>query len=510
MEKRIVEAFDQITMPEETVRRIEARLEGRKERPQRYTMVLNRKEKRSWRKWSLAAACMVLLLLVLPHLDIPQIGEEAAPAYSEPVSTEETEVVITQEGLPFWKEGREILDPLCRNMPEWKGYASLEDSFWTELVVRTLNGYAEDEEGNLQTQAGSVTLVGGRIRIDRSILSAYIEKIMGLPLPEFLPCGEYADLLSYEGGAYYAANTVFSDYTYTLKDWKNGSYPQVIYSIHAAPGGEELGIVTFLLAEGEQEGEYIILDKTVSGRRVAKEAPEMEAAALEYAKAYFANDTQAIVNHMTSRSDSALALNQMVINKYTGSYPGGWNETDFKIEDITPYGFPWDTGAPVVYVTYSWNQGSYVGTYAGTYAVVLHMAKTEEGWKVRFSDEEPADSYDPERSEIRSAALYFAWEYANGDVERVRPYMSDDLIDPPVHQCTTPETKYVNVNGAGYTTVDATIDYDPDTPDPVTGELRADVRVEFDTSDQDLDGDVLILHMVKKEDGWKVDHAGEG
>ncbi len=518
MDRRLVNAYDKMTMPDGCSRRIEIRLQeqmkAKKER--RYTMVLNERSRRS--PWAAASAlvCLAIVLSVggvalflgmqgqlniLPS-NIPQFSQ---PEAETTAAATETAEAWDPDSFPYGREAMAFLEQMCHVMPQWDGYATLDDVFWTEFVVRIINEWSyevqtEGRSSQVETPAGTGLLVyqENKIFMPRETINAFVQEIMGCELPDFVPSGQFQSMISCQNEAFVVDVTEINRYHYELEscDTEKG-WSQVTFGVYADPEQPPIGRVNFQLCEAENERGYIIVGRPTELRTSQMEDGGIEEVALTFARAFFAADIEMIKSLLSDRENSAMILNPFVqeaYNKYA-------EDEEYEILGVRIFNTALDAQEPVAFVDYAFiPQRGYPA-----HSLILGMVQSEEGWKVRSWDEGNPEDYDPDRGDIYDTTISLTSCYLWGNAGGMQDYMTSHLHEPPVY-----EGEVVYEGEAGYPQIQKVeIDFDPLDANEA-GEMMADAFVEIQESPDAMNPMALYLHFVKQDGVWKVDQIGEG
>ncbi len=505
MDRRLISAYDRMIMPDGCSRRIETVLMEKTKplKEQKYIVVLRQTSR--WWTWARAAAlvCMVAAALggVIFFMDTGFAAKPSEiPSFTQPTA-ETMAPEIPQEDwrpdyFPYGAEGEAFLETMCRCMPQWDGYASLDDVFWTEFTVRLLNDFTyenpREQSSRVTTPAGDAVLIDGRISMKWEKLNAFIQETMGCELPEFNPSGEYQGLISYANETYSVEVTEFPKLRYEWLRCETAGSREVSYRIFRDADQVAVGEVTFYLEEAENELGFIILGRTTTLQVTEIENAEAETVAQAFGEAYFANDIEGAKSCLSHRDDSSLILNTFVQQAYSN----GEESEAYKIFGVRVFASEGGAENLVAYVDYAMSQGKLYPSRS----LVLDMVQTEDGWKVRNWTDKNPEGYDPDREEIFNVVNSYLWDYLNGESDWADRYMASEFAKPPVYEGKAENPQVQKI----------TIYFDPLGETNDLGEPMADAYVEIRESEEALNPLALYLHFVKRDDGWKINSIGEG
>lgn len=518
MEKRLVSAYDKMTMPEGCSQHIEEALR-QKRQPERgrYTAVLNQADSRkAWRS-SLAGVCLAVLLMVGgTALFVKTQGRiRNSGTLDAPVSSSATEAPAATEkeleniaDVPYGAEADVFLKDMCRYMPDWNGRYSLDDYFWRDFLYNSFSDYQKTGM-MVDTIAGQVPRLGGTVMVSREQAKNYAMLAMGVELPEFKTEG-MGEGLSYADGYYRVTpqgtpvvlQDIVLETSLEESDYEKNTgweYCTVVYRVSASKEGEALSssYVSFYLKKAENQNGFVILAKTTSQDLCSYENKEIEAVARAFGEAYLASDAEAMRGLMTSRSDWDMNSVQSVAD-----------ETQYEVSEVSIYRGVVETlgGNPVacVHYRYLWPDAT---EYAdSTWGIYLEMEQTREGWKVRYSHDGLLDEVFKDRDSLRDVADKFAGAYFAGDKDSIRALMREGTTrDVLVYEGDPEDVNHWYVNIVGVSP-----GVKPE------AQVRIDYYVPMDHSGdteevpREADEHVLVVTMVRLEEGWVLDsYQGE-
>lgn len=518
MEKRLVSAYDKMIMPESCSRRIEEALE-RKRKPERgrYTAVLSPAEgRKAWRS-SLAGVCLAVLLMAGgAALFVKTQGRLRDSGLDAPASPTATMETAAQEqwgavAVPYGAEAEAFLMDMCRYMPDWSGESTLDDSFWRDFLYNSFAEYEKGEGMMVETIVGQVPRLGGTVMVSREQAKSYAMLAMGVELPEFKTEG-LGEGLSYADGYYRVTpreNTVklenmeleisrerCDDYV----EGRSWEYCTAVYRISAARGGRAVAAsyVSFYLKKTENQNGFVILAKTTNQDMYSYENEEIEAVARKFWDAWYAGDRETMRELMTSRSDWNL---EAIGSGGTGGY-------QYAVSDVRIYRGPLETlgGNPVAIVRYRFLPPGETVYIDSPWTLCLEMEETTDGWKVRYYADKQISAVLSDPENLWDAADKFAEAYLAGDKEGVRALMREkDAGDVPVY-----DGNPVDAFGRSVSIVDVRPGTEPEAEVRITYWVSVDDSADAKEAQQEGSEQVVVVTMVRLEEGWVVDSCLSG
>ena len=205
-------------------------------------------------------------------------------------------------GLPAVpnKETIAFLEKMCYYMPEWDGYASLDDGFWGQFLFASCTSPELAEDGTALTAAGPAEyLPEGLVKISRVSAEAYVRTAMGCELPEYAPTRAQWESgtspLYYENGYYYISVSDFGAVGYSFQDWDlhvEAYDAYVIATFHRYDGdpSEVTAEITFTLYPADNENGFTVIGKQCQ----LSQAAALRQTAEAFAQAYFSGDRAAV------------------------------------------------------------------------------------------------------------------------------------------------------------------------------------------------------------------------
>jgi len=189
-------------------------------------------------------------------------------------------------------EGRAFLEKMCDYMPDWVGYASLDDHFWYCFLHDSFTCPELGEDGKAVTVAGEAAYSDGVVKIRREAVERYVKLAMGCELPslalEYDELEPELNILYYEDGFYYVAVSDFGSVGYTFREWEvhqeaYETYAFAIFDVYVDEPDSVLGTVTFTLYPAENENGFTIISKQTQ----ELESPSAGDVVWAFAQAYF-------------------------------------------------------------------------------------------------------------------------------------------------------------------------------------------------------------------------------
>lgn len=306
MKRRLLEAYDAMMMPESCARRIEQNLERQmKARQGRRNVGIYAPPKRN--NWALAASlvCLVLVLSAGGTFLMLNLSHSTAAKTPEPVVTQPPVLETTAETAQFslTEEGRAFLADMCYYMPDWSGYASLDDEFWNDFLYLSFTDPNMSEDGKALTVCGETEFVSTyqedlgvvekQVKISRERVNDYVNLAMGCDLPEdFRPNREG---LSYADGYFYVSLSDFGSVGYTFRDWEfheeaYDTYALVYFDCFVDQPENVVATVSFVIYPAENENGYTVIIKDTKFID-EEDRQEIRKVVSDFSEAYFAADT---------------------------------------------------------------------------------------------------------------------------------------------------------------------------------------------------------------------------
>lgn len=180
-------------------------------------------------------------------------------------------------------DGKEFLRAMCYYLPEFAGYASMDEDFWRDFLFFSYTSTGLDEDGvpvPIYGEAEYVTVYRedlgfdeGEIKISETWVREYVQLVFGIEMPEFYPAFENMEpgrtALYYQDGYYYIGVSDFGEVDYQYKDmevyqerWE--AYAWVSYDVLYINDDwewESEGTVSFHLYSADNSNGFIILGK---------------------------------------------------------------------------------------------------------------------------------------------------------------------------------------------------------------------------------------------------------
>lgn len=523
MDRRLIQAYDKMTMPEDCTRRIEARMEQavRANKQGKYTRVLRPRE--GFGAWARAAALVCLAVVIgLGGTALflgPQGLRRAKP--SELTTFTQTAPTETKDSFPHGAAGVAFLETMTRCMPDWDGYASLDDAFWTEFVVRTLNDFDSTAGWRVVTPAGEAAYAGGKVSMGKSTFADYVRLTMGCDLPDFSPVGDYGDLLTVTRDAFSVKTAALDggDYHFRQENWyfteENRYFDDYVNRCTATfdlcQGKQKAvaGTVKFTLFHADNENGFFILEKTtqmggLNGTPV--ENQEAKAVAERFARAYFDDDYVTMGTLMSPGADLDALLKP--VQEKALVVDGEKNRPMLLPAELVDTNGPDLPGGITACVEYHYQRDTTTNwtIWVDQHALWMDLQETEEGWKIRNFSLELAQGRQGGQQEIYNLTHRFLWEYFRGyDLSEFEP-----LTDLERLEVRQPRYPVYEGDGGKVAITKIQVYYDPTELDELTGQHIGSAWAEYVESPEEKTVKSLRLDLIRMEDGWKVVRIGEG
>lgn len=383
MKRRLLEAYDAMMMPESCARRIEQSLERQmKARQGGRNVGIYAPPKRN--SWALAAGlvCLVLLLSAGGTFLFLNTANHTAAKTPEQAVTQPPVLETTEQTAQFCltEKGRAFLADMCYYMPDWSGYASVDDEFWNVFLYSSFTNPNLSEDGKALTVCGETEFVSTyredlgavetRVKISRERVNDYVNLAMGCDLPEdFRPNWTG---LSYADGYFYVSVSDFGSMGFTFREWEPheeayDTYALVYFDCFVDEPENVVATVVFQVYPAENENGFTVISKEMKFLD-DEDWQEIWKVVSDFAEAYFAADTEKMREYL----EEGFA-------RQVEGYPG--NGETVSIENIrglfeTEQRQVGDVEVMTVEFLDSPDSDSF--TY-----LTMELVKQEDGWKVR-------------------------------------------------------------------------------------------------------------------------------
>ncbi|MDD5864365.1 MAG: leucine-rich repeat protein [Firmicutes bacterium] len=231
----------------------------------------------------------------------------------------------TPEPNPFVlsDQGKAFLEKMCYSMPDWGGYASLNESFWREFLFRSFTSPELTDNGMAMTVCGEQELTdtpwGQAVKVSRGgTVEPYVRLAMGCELPDFAPSqedmepGQTPFYYDREDGCYYIGLSDFGDIGYTFLSWEpyyetNSTYSFATFAVYSGEPENVIQTVVFGIYPAENENGFTIIDKTTSPVEDSDEQ-KIETVARLFSQAYFAGDEAQMQRYLAADYNGSLDI----------------------------------------------------------------------------------------------------------------------------------------------------------------------------------------------------------
>lgn len=285
-------------------------------------------------------------------------------------------------------QGRTFLEKMCYYMPDWSGYAALNDSFWREFLFRSFTCPEMTDNETVMTVWGEQALVttpwGQAVKVSRGqTVEPYVRLAMGCEMPAFAPAAEDMEpgqtpfYYDREDGCYYIGLSDFGDIGFSLR----GCYPyreaygicvNAAFDVYSGEPENMIGGVGFTLEPRDNENGFTIVGKYSyhnDGYDDFSDRQNIAMTVWAFYDAYFAGDTEQMKAYLANPDSGSVKPygedggENVVVNAVKG-LPA---EEEFKqVGDTVP-----------ISVEFLQTQTSDSFTY-----LTLELVKQENGWRV--------------------------------------------------------------------------------------------------------------------------------
>lgn len=261
MDKRLLSAYDKMTMPDGCSQRIEQLLlEGTKIGQKQRNQVILRPKSR-WQTWGTAAALVCLAVIISLSGVMVFLGLEQQrgnlPRFSQ--STEHRE---KPGDFPLSDSGEGFLLKMCQAMPDWESYYVLNDDFWEEFLYYSFTNPEKVADGKAETIIGELPFEDNAVLLSRKQAEDYAKLTMGCDLP--LPKEEQSGRIQYADGIYRIPRTGSGSRLYRFRGLEEENQEECIarFDVYGGQPGKKLGTVAMKLRVADNENGFLIVNKT--------------------------------------------------------------------------------------------------------------------------------------------------------------------------------------------------------------------------------------------------------
>lgn len=262
MDRKLLDAYDKMTMPDDCAQRIEKLLEGTKTSHKRGNEVILQ-PKTGWRTWGSAAAlvCLAVGICVSGILAFLHMGQWEEWEIVQP--DQATEQGIPEPAYPLSEEGENFLLAMCAVMPDWESYFVLNDSFWEQFLYSSFCAPEEGGNGTVKTLIGELPCEDNTVLITREQAERYATATMECDLPLLGEMGDQDGQMWYADGVYHIRRREMTrSRVYVIQSL--GSRQGEINSAHFGvydQAGKKLGTVRFGLRTVDNKNGFVITSK---------------------------------------------------------------------------------------------------------------------------------------------------------------------------------------------------------------------------------------------------------
>ena len=221
----------------------------------------------------------------------------------------------TPEPNPFIlsDKGKAFLEKMCCFMPDWGGFASLNESFWREFLFRSFTCPELTDNGTAMTVCGGQAMAetpwGQAVKVNRGhTVEPYVRLAMGCELPSFTPSqedmepGQTPFYYDREDGCYYIGLSDFGSIGYTFLSWEphyedHSTYGFATFAAYLDEPENVIQTVTFSLYPAENENGFVITDKITANVEDSDEQ-KIDTTARLFSGAYFAGDAEEMKRYL--------------------------------------------------------------------------------------------------------------------------------------------------------------------------------------------------------------------
>lgn len=263
MDRRLYNAYDKMTMPDDCSQRIEKLLrEGTKVKPQGRNQVILRQKSR-WQTWGSATALVCLAVLISLSGVMVFLGlEQQRDSQNIPRFSQSTEHSGKTGDFPLSDSGERFLLKMCQAMPDWESYYVLDDDFWEEFLFYSFTNPEKVAGEKAETIIGELPVESNTVLLSRKRAEAYAFLTMGCDLP--LPSEEQENSrIQYADGVYHIRRTDTGSRLYIFRGLEDESQEECLarFDVYGGQPGKKLGTVAMKLRTADNENGFLIVNK---------------------------------------------------------------------------------------------------------------------------------------------------------------------------------------------------------------------------------------------------------
>lgn len=176
-----------------------------------------------------------------------------------------------EEMKPFelTEKGKNFLTDMCRTLPDFEGYATMDEEFWWNFLFYAYTGASPDEAELVQIPREDLGFEETAVKVSLEEVEAYAKLVLGTDLPDFKPAfedmPEGQTACFYRDGYYYIGVSDFPDFRFTFSDVtvyeeRFETFALATYNV-SMEDEENVGTVTFHLYPADNENGFTIVSK---------------------------------------------------------------------------------------------------------------------------------------------------------------------------------------------------------------------------------------------------------
>lgn len=178
------------------------------------------------------------------------------------------------------EQGKAFLQNMCYYMPEWSGYASLDEEFWREFLFYSFTSPTMLEDGKAMTICGEAEVISvyredlgfteSQVKISKEAVAEYVKLAMGVKPLQFEPAFEDMEpgqtAFYYENGYYYIGFSDFGSVGYTFKECEvheelYTTYAFVRFDVYVDEPENVEDTIEFIIYPAENQNGFTIISK---------------------------------------------------------------------------------------------------------------------------------------------------------------------------------------------------------------------------------------------------------
>lgn len=262
MDRKLRDAYNKMTMPDDCAQRIERMLQGKgnpQERKRERTVYPPRSKGQAWGSVAVLV-CLAAVIFLSGVLAFAHMGQWEEREILQP--EQGTEQGIPEPAYPLSEEGENFLLAMCSAMPDWESYFVLNDDFWEEFLYGSFCDPEEGKNGMVSTLIGEIPCEDGTVLITREQAEAYAALTMDCDLPLPREAGEKDGRMWYSEGVYHIRLSETNPRLYALSavGGRQGEIRSADFGIYDE-AGRVLGTVRFGLRTADNANGFVITSK---------------------------------------------------------------------------------------------------------------------------------------------------------------------------------------------------------------------------------------------------------